>query len=155
MNLIPRYKHKCPGCGKIVLSQVMYCFTCKPRNSGYKLRDGQQKWLKGIRLVGVIPTKARLIVLVDTKNYCIECGAVLSCGIKHKCYSRSRATGFTGATIKCSVCKERKVLKFFSVVYRRISKDRTVSVRLGICNYCLDGKRIYETEPYDLPEMRA
>jgi len=148
--ITPRYKHKCPGCNRLLFINTMYCNNCValyPERQGVNLLDGQQKWLKGHKLNGIPSVDARIIVEVYGRRICLECGYDLSGGIKHKCYTKSWASGYRGETIVCVDCLERKKLGYFPVIMRRIRGNcRDDAVRLHICSACLNGKFLLDAE---------
>ena len=122
----------------------MYCNGCvaiRPERGGVNLHAGQQKWLKGHKLYGIPSVDARIIVEVCGRKICLECGYDLSGGIKHKCYTKSWASGYRGETIVCADCLERKKLGYFPVIMRRIRGNcRDDAVRVHVCSTCLNGK---------------
>lgn len=122
----------------------MYCKACSaeyPARKRIRLRYGQQKWLNGNKLGGIIPSRARLLVAVGDKFLCIECGLDLSNGkVVHKCYNKSRASGYTASTLVCPVCKDRKPTSRFPVLLRRTYNRRTDKFIVHVCEECLQGK---------------
>lgn len=145
--MISRYKHRCPGCKKLLFTRKMYCLGCSmlyPERSRTMLHDGQQKWLKGIKLQGVPPVEPHLVIAISDKRICLECGAVLTENTKHKCYTKSRASGYTASSIICAVCSERKPLGYFPIFIRRIRGHSMDEVKSNICSLCLDGKQLAE-----------
>lgn len=145
----PRYKHRCPGCRRLLFTQAMYCRVCAsvyPERQDLKLYYGQQKWLKGQKLCGIPLVEPRMIIKAFGRVMCLECGYDLSFGTKHKCYTKSRASGFMGQTIVCSACITRKTLGRFPVIVRRIRGYSTDVVRLHICSDCLHGKPLVRRE---------
>lgn len=144
--MTPRYKHRCPGCRKMLFTNAMYCRGCTveyPERRGVNLHDGQQKWLKGRKLYGIPPVEARIVIEICGRRICLECGYDLSAGTKHKCYTKSWASGYRGSTIVCAACLERKQLGYFPVIMRRIRGNcRDDAVRVHVCSSCLNGKHL-------------
>ena len=147
-----RYKHRCPSCLRVVHTRSMYCVDCiraSPERRHVKLRYGQQKWLNGVKLPGVSLTRAKMLVVVgkDRRWLCIECGTDLTeCSLMHKCYTRSKASGFRGDNITCPVCKNRKHLSEFPILERRIYTNCVDTLSITICCSCLEGKMVLPTE---------
>jgi hypothetical protein len=145
--MAPRYKHKCPSCKKLLFTRDMYCRLCVseyPQRASIKLYDGQQKWLKGLKLVGVPAVEPKIVVEVFGHKICLDCGVILDSETRHKCYSKSRASGYTGTTIVCAACTSRKPLHNFPIFIRRIRSNSRDQVRAHICSECLHGKPLVQ-----------
>jgi hypothetical protein len=150
--MTPRYKHRCPGCHKLLFISVMYCRNCVaayPERRGVTLHDGQQKWLKGHKLLGVPPVEPSMVVVIYNRRICLECGSDLTVRTKHKCYTKSWASGYRGNSIVCTACSVRKELGYFPIIMRRVRGNcRNDTIRVSVCSECLNGK------PVELTQMR-
>jgi hypothetical protein len=123
----------------------MYCGACRikfPERKGISLYQGQQKWIKGMKLAGIPEVEPKLTIIYKDKKICLECGYNVAEGRRHKCYTRSRSSGYRGSMIVCSVCGDRKKIEYFPIWIRRLHGNAWDEIRAAICSTCLNGKPI-------------
>jgi hypothetical protein len=135
-----RWKHRCPGCKRIIFWEKVYCLPCirlEP-SRGHFLLSRNQKWLKLARLSGIKQTSNHIFTVVGDKTVCVDCGRRMSgATLKHRCYSRSDASVYSKKELSCSVCKKRKLKLLFPLI-----KAKRLLIRIRVCADCLDGSRL-------------
>jgi hypothetical protein len=145
---IPRWRHKCPGCKRLVFHDYIYCNPCReqyPYRKNFRLnspRWANTSYRKGPRnghLEGTRMTRDHLyVIIMDRLTLCIECGQkVTQDRLSHKCYYLSDGMVRTMDTIRCKSCKKTKLKHAFPLFKR---KGRQLRSRL--CSDCLHAKQI-------------
>lgn len=97
-----------------------------------------------MKLEGVPSVEPVMVIALFDKQICLECGTALSEKTRHKCYTKSRAAGYTSNSITCVACLVRKHIGHFPVFVRRIRGHSLDEVRVNLCSVCLDGKQLIE-----------
>lgn len=155
---VPRWRHKCPGCRKVVYYEYVYCNQCRAvepqrknfRLDGYRGSSGLSSYRKGPYYgltAGMRLTRDHLFALVKAFVLCVECGhKVRPDSLRHRCYFLTDQSVRTLSELKCRVCKQKKPKHLFPQFKRRgkLLWSRVCSTCLHDTEVLVPKKRRYE-----------
>ena len=154
MRHTPRWRHNCPGCGRVIFWERIYCANCikeHPTRKRFKLtglmRPTRRLSPRYGLLHGAELSRRHLFAIVKTHAVCVECGHKTHLNdLRHRCYFLREGTTRTMRSIRCKICHLKKAKHLFPVVKR---EGRVLRAR--VCSDCLHGsvvlpvkKRKYE-----------
>jgi len=136
----PRWKHRCPGCNRLIHWEKVYCIPCikkQPQWGHYRL-SRKQTWLKGRKLSGIDQTLNHMFAIVGNRIVCVECGRKTSDSkLKHRCFFKLDSNLRNKSALKCAVCVKYRPKALFPII-----RTKRSLIKVRVCTDCLEGSKL-------------